>query len=108
MQRPDPLDDYFTDAVVGPAVEVSLGPRSSLRQASDQGVLLEGAGDRLRLLGALVRGLWRHDPQVELAGLPVIPAQLPRLRKRLLLGLLLLWSLLLGGALWFVFLKVAA
>jgi len=99
---PADIDRYFTEQVVGGPVTLAFGPVGGVRQVSDRGVLVEWLGGRVSLIGIAAVGLWAQDPARALAGHPLDLPGLRPIRRRLLLGAGLLWSLLLGAAVWAV------
>jgi hypothetical protein len=103
MPEADDIDRYFTEQVVGGPVSVPMGPTAGARQVSDHGVLVEWLGARTHLIGVAAKSLWAAEPTRALAGRPLQLSQIPPLRRRLLLGGLLLWSLLLSAGLWLLF-----
>lgn len=104
LQPDREFDDFFTEQIVGMAAPVVMGPQAGLRQVSDRGVRLEAWNDQWRLLGRTARSAWAREPASALSGQPMDLTRVPRLRRRLLLGGLLAWSLGLGLALWQLFL----
>lgn len=95
---PDPIDRYFTEQVVGPAIVVELGPAASRRSLPSQGVLLDPISRRAELFGVGLRSLLAPEPWRAVAGTPVVLAQMRPLRLKLLWGGLALWSLGLWAA----------
>ena len=99
----DPVDRYFTEQVVGPAIVVEMGPAASRRNLPSQGVLLDPISRQAELFGVGVRSLFAPEPWRAVAGTPVVLAQMQPLRMKLLLGGLAVWSL----ALWAAFVWIA-
>ena len=100
LSTPADIDRYFTEQVVGGPVVLAFGPAGGVRQVSDRGVLVEWLGGRVSLIGIAAVGLWAQDPARALAGRALDLPGLQPIRRRLLIGVGLLWSLLLGGAVW--------
>lgn len=94
----DPIDRYFTEQVVGPAIVVEMGPAASRRALPSQGVLLDSASRRAELYGVGLRSLLAPEPWRAAAGTPMVLAQMRPLRLKLLAGGLALWSLALWAA----------
>jgi hypothetical protein len=99
---PADIDRYFTEQVVGGPVALAIGPSVGVRQVSDRGVLVEWLGGRVSLIGIAAVSLWAQDPARALAGQALDLPGLQPVRRRLLIGIGLLWSLLLGSAGWAV------
>jgi hypothetical protein len=96
----DPIDRYFTEQVVGPAIIVAMGPAAGARRTPSRGVLIDGVNHQVELFGVGARSFLAPEPWRALAGTPVAMPEMRSLRRSVLMVALLAWSL----ALWLVFL----
>lgn len=98
MQAPETIDRYFTEQVVGRHLVVDMGLSASARNQPRQGVMVDWVSGKARMSGVAWHSVWATDPVDAVMGQPLNLPLLSRWKRRVLLLALLVWSLLLGGA----------
>ncbi|MBQ0931055.1 hypothetical protein [Ideonella alba] len=92
MHDEQSIDQYFTEQIVGPTRQVTLGPSVGLVRQPSRGVLVEGSRAGLELTLLAARSAWAAEPGEVLVGRPVSLPRLARWRIGLLLVAWLVWS----------------
>jgi hypothetical protein len=100
MQAPNSVDRYFTAQVVGGRLVVDMGRTASARNLPQHGVLVDWVSGLVKVSDMAWRSHWAADPVDPLTGQPLNLPRLSRWRRRVLVVGLAVWSLALGGGMW--------
>lgn len=98
MPAPDTIDNYFTRSIVGASLSVDMGPGDTARSLPERGTWLEATRSGAELVSMAGRSLLGADPEAAAVTRPVSMQRLARVRRRLSLLVLLVWSVLLWAA----------
>lgn len=103
MQDAQAIDRYFTEQMIGRQLVIDMGSSAGMRTLSRHGVQVEWLSGQVRLGDMALRSLLVADPAEAVAGRPFNLLRLKRWRRRALLALALLWTVLVAtGAGWLV------
>ena len=103
MQDAEAIDRYFTEQMIGRQLVIDMGASASVKTLSRHGVLVAWLSGQASLTDMALRSLVANDPAAAVAGRPLNVLRLTRRRRRLLLALALLWTVLVAtGTGWLV------